>query len=258
MYRRKLHLTGLLIAAALLVAFQFGCWMPPSWPEVLGGHTEKGLIFMLPGIDGQPASLQAAYEGIRDGGVEAEIRAFDWGPAALTNLTNYERNRAAAASLAEEIVAFQDAHPDVPVELVGYSGGGGMVLLTLESLPAGHSVRKAIIVQAGVSPDYDLTAALSHIEDRLVSFCCPTDWFVLGVFTELMGTIDRAHTESAGKDGFDTQRAIPDPSLAGKLEQVCWTPDMREAGHLGGHNGMFRYEWNRQYVAPYLLLEQDD
>jgi hypothetical protein len=30
---------------------------------------------------------------------------------------------------------------------------------------------------------------------------------------------------------------------------------MRSAGHMGDHNGMFQYEWNREYLAPYLLFD---
>jgi pimeloyl-ACP methyl ester carboxylesterase len=246
---------GLLCAAPLaLISPDFGCWAPPA---STAEQAENGLVYLLPGIDGQPSSLESAYAGIRDGGVAAEIRVFNWGPQALENLTDYQRNLESAADIAAEIVTFQDEHPDAPVELVGYSGGGAMVLLTLEALPAERRVQKAIVVQAGISPDYDLTTALLHV-DQLVSFYCPSDWFVLGFFTELMGTIDRAHTGSAGKDGFDTLRAVPDPSLSEKLTQICWTPDMRSAGHMGDHNGMFQYQWNRQYLAPYLLPGPDE
>ncbi|NLG44448.1 MAG: hypothetical protein GX547_14485 [Phycisphaerae bacterium] len=248
---------GLLCMSALaLLAPVFACLGSDWQPNVWAGDAEEGLVYMLPGIDGQPGSLLEAYAGLRDGGVEAEIRVFNWGPYAMLNLTYYERNRKVARAIADEIVAFQDQYSDAPVDLVGYSGGGALVLLVLESLPAERSVRKAVIVQAGVSPDYDLSEALWHVEDQLVSFYCPSDWLVLGVLTELVGTVDRAHTVSAGKDGFDTQRAIPDPLLADKLAQICWTPDMRSAGHQGDHDGMFEYDWNRRYVAPHLVPRQ--
>ena len=179
------------------------------------------MVYMLPGIDGQPARCWRLTPGCATACKQKS--AFQLAVMML-NLADYVRNRAVARAIADEIVAFQDQYPEAPVDLVGYSGGGALVLLVLESLPAERSVRKAVIVQAGVSPDYDLSEALWHVEDQLVSFYCPSDWLVLGVLTELVGTVDRAHTASAGKDGFDTQRAIPDPSLADK-------PQLLDAGH---------------------------
>ncbi len=199
--------------------------------------------------------MKWAYDGLRAAGVGAEIRAFDWdrGAAFLDNLTDYQGNLQHAAAIADEIVEFERRRPGAPVDVVGYSGGGGLAILAVEALPQQVRVRNVLLVQAAISPDYDLTSVLSHIDGRLVNFYCPTDWVILGLGTQVFGTIDRTYTKSAGKDGFDVERAAPDRQLRGKIEQVRWTLEMLRSGHAGNHTGILMQQWNQRYLAPYLV-----
>jgi pimeloyl-ACP methyl ester carboxylesterase len=240
------------VCCCVLGVLSSGCWSPP---RASPRQQELGLVYMMPGIEGGPASLQWAYDGLRAGGVRAEIRIFDWhrGLAFLNNLTDYEGNLCRAASMAREIAVFKQARPNAPVDLVGYSGGGGLALLVAEALPPEIHLRNVVLAQAAISPEYDLTAALSRVDGQLVNFYCPSDWWTLGLGTRVFGTIDRRYTESAGKKGFDQERAVPDAQSRDKLIQIRWSADMLRTGHLGNHTAIVLREWNRRYVAPFLL-----
>ena len=139
------------------------------------------------------------------------------------------------------------------MDLVGYSGGGGLAILIAEALPKDTHLRNVVLAQAAISPDYDLSAALSHVDGRIINLYCPSDFLILGVGTSVFGTIDRSYTESAGKVGFDVERAVPDAQSRDKLIQIRWSADMLSTGHLGNHAAIVLREWNRKYVAPFLL-----
>ena len=91
---------------------------------------------------------------------------------------------------------------------------------------------------------------------QLVNFYSPNDWLILGLGTQLLGTMDREYTESAGKVGFDLEKSVVDPELRGKVVQHGWTLEtLKESHHLGNHFSMAFYQWNRDQVAPYLRIE---
>ena len=188
------------------------------------------------------------------GGVEADIQVVDWDRpvGGLVNLMDYEGNRERARCVAEEIAQYYEAYSAAPVDLVGYSGGGGLAVMVVEELPEHVSVRNVVLAQAAVSPDYNLEQTLRRTDGVLVNFYSPYDWLILGLGTRVFGTMDREKTPSAGKVGFDLEQAVPDAALRLKVEQVKWKPQMVAKGHGGGHVGMLGYYWNKCYVAPYL------
>lgn len=217
-----------------------------------------GLVYVFPGIEGNAFWLAEARRGYRDGGITAEIRQFDWGRPlnTLANLTDLEGNRKKAAVVAAELAGWRAAHPHEPLDLVGYSGGGGVALLTLELLPPEVSVRNVVLVQPATSPRYNLVPALARVEGRMTHFYSPSDGLILGWGTTTFGTTDRWHGPAAGKTGFDVVAAVSDEASRGKFLQTPWSTAWREAGHSGDHISMLSYRWNREFVAPALLRER--
>lgn len=243
--RRLFFLLCPLLAAA-------GCQRPqyPTIPQL-----DHGLVWIFPGVEGGNWSLSWAKEAFRDAGCEAAFRVHDWSHplGIIVNLVAYERNRADAAQIAADIVEYRGVFRGGPIDLVGYSGGGGIAVMVAEALPESIRLRNVILVQPALSPEYDLTAALRHIDGKLVNFHSPYDYVFLGAGTHLLGTMDRKHTSSAGKDGFDLGLAVPDLEIRDKVEQRTWSSEMADTGHIGMHLGILLYEWNFRYVAPYLL-----
>ena len=197
--------------------------------------------------------MGSVYHAFRDGGVDCAIRYFDWDtPVWAEQLGNYPRNRTRAAYIASEIAAFHQRQPHAPIYIVGYSAGGGLAVFICEALPADVYARRVVLVQGAISPTYDLTTALEHVDDRLVSLHVPSDILILGLLTSLYGNIDRSFESAAGRLGFNADRAVPRAAQRAKLTQITWTPEMIWSGHLGDHRSLFAYGFNRKYVAPWL------
>lgn len=243
---------GLVLAACTLACCATGCFKAPA-PTMM--QEQRGLVWMFPGIGGGAWYLEGAYRGFRDAGVDAEICINEWDTPfynALGHLTEIAENRRQAAAAAEKIEKYWHDHPGARIDLVGYSAGGGMALLVTEALPPDVRVNNLVLVQAAVSPTHDLTTALQRVDGHIVNLYSEFDWFVLGLGTGALGTVDREHVASAGKNGFNLDVAVPDEALRVKVEQHRWGPEMIWVGHLGNHASILLYAWNKKYVAPYL------
>ena len=245
--RVSLLLTGLSVFAGS------GCAYFPnaSTPAEL----DRGLTVVLPGVEGASWWNSNVAQGLRDGGVQTAIEVEDWttGNALLfpLHLRHNSRNRKQAERLAAKIVAYQDEHPQRPVNLVGISGGGGMALLTLEALPPGRKVTNVVLLSPAISPRYDVQAALDRTERTITNVYSPYDVFVLGAGTALFGTIDGHHTASAGMVGFDLPEDLPPEDLS-RLRQLKYEWRMAGTGNLGGHMGSSTRPFIRDYVATRL------
>lgn len=228
-------------------------WKPPSPPTP--DQRERGSVWLISGIESPHLFLRGVLRGLRDGGVRAAIEIFDWQLpyASILNLFLPKRSRRRAAELAQRIEHEHAAHPEAPIDLVGYSAGGAVALWTAEALSPAVRLRNVVLIQPALHPSYDLAPALARISGRLVHFSSPRDRLVLGLGTLLLGTMDRRHCFAAGKIGFTQSADAPDPAQRRKLLQRAWQREMLERGsHRGGHLEMLRYRWNREFVAPYL------
>ena len=214
-----------------------------------------GLVWMFPGVEGGPLALCEARRAIRDAGVTARIRTHDYGRpfGLLANLMAYDGNRKAAANIATQIVEYRVKHPNATIDLVGYSGGGGMAIMVAEALPIDVRLRNVVLCQPAISPRYNLSEALRHVDGRMVNLYAPNDWFMLGLGTSLFGNMDREYGPAAGKDGFDEPLDLDEPELASHFVQQKWTSDLIMIGHGGMHAGILGFGWNQKIVAPWLV-----
>ncbi|MCH9022625.1 MAG: hypothetical protein IID32_07650, partial [Planctomycetes bacterium] len=193
-FSRMIVLTGVGLLA--------GCGIPK--PTVC--ELERGAIWIFPGIFGGQWFLADARRGFRDAGVDRAILGHDWNRppilGTLANLMDEKGNRLAADEVARQIKAYREAHPRAPIDLVGYSGGAGMVLMVAEALPEDIRLGNMILAHGAVSPDYDLEKVMKRLDGKLVNFHSSHDWLMLGLGTQVFGTMDRKFVASAGKDGF--------------------------------------------------------
>ena len=221
-----------------------------DWPRP---DSSRGVIVMLPGVEGGAWQLAEVRAGLVKAGITDDLIAVDWGVrpfGSLINLTDIDANRRRARKLAEEIASHSRLAPAQPMQLVGFSGGGGLAMLVANELPADVNLDQIVVIAAAISPDFDITPALRHTHRGMVNFYSSRDTVVLGWGTRTLGTIDRSKTDSAGQIGFKK----PDGSLReqDRLKQIAWSPEWRRLGHDGGHIGWLAREWAREILAPIL------
>jgi pimeloyl-ACP methyl ester carboxylesterase len=236
--------------AAALAAVLSGC---VGQPYVSNDRLGKGLVIVLPGIEGRSPFNLAVCGGLDDGKVEYAIELYDWtsrwGPVA--NLRNEERNRVQAQLVADRVADYQRAYPGRPVFLVGQSGGGAIAVWAAEALPAGRKVDGVVLLAVALSPGYRLDKALQRSRRGIVSFYSWRDWVFLSVGTKVFATMDGQHGDSAGREGFlcpglDESQA----DLYERLFEIGWNPRMAGAGNFGLHLTSGAGEFVRYYVAP--------
>ena len=230
------------------------CSDPGNWafPEKAG----LGYTIVFPGIWSIQQPDRRIVQGLVQARTPSAIELYDWTAGSLLlfyNLCALERNRREAQTIAGKIMAYQDRYPGQPVNLVGYSGGAAMAVFVLEALPPDRKVSSAVLLGASLSPDYDLSAALSRTERGIHSFYSPLDVTILVLMTGLLGTSDGCHAPSAGAIGFQTpvkqERNTGDPPAAALVQQP-YTLDMLSQGHPGEHFGWTNPAFIAQWVAP--------
>ncbi len=235
-----------------------GCRVPARLSSAQ--RMERGLVVVLPGIEGRSVFNRNIALGLDDGGIQSAIEIFDWTSripgAFITNLSAYDRNRRQARKLADRIRRYSEAYPDNPVHLIGHSGGGGIAVMTLEALPPESNIVDMVILLApALSPRYNLVTALRRTRRGVMSFYSKYDVSLLTVGTTVFGPIDREHGPAAGAVGF---RVPPGLSRAERtlydmrLKQIRWTPRLRRYGASGTHLGWAGRKFAREYLARFV------
>lgn len=230
-----------------------------EWPTP---DLARGVIVMLPGIEGGAWQLAETRAGLTRAGITDDLIAVEWGVrplGSLLNLTNIEANRQRARLMADEIARHARDLPGRRIQLVSFSGGGGLAMMVIEALPPDIMLEQVVLMAAAISPETDLTPVLSHSRRGLVNFYSPQDRFMLGWGTRTMGTIDRSKSDAAGYVGFKSPTG--DLRVQDRLRQIKWTPEWRRLGHDGGHIGWLSRAWAAEILAPILRCapqDQDD
>jgi pimeloyl-ACP methyl ester carboxylesterase len=223
----------------------------------------RGLVIVLPGIEGRSAFNYDIARGLDEGGVSSGIEIYDWNVpipgGALINLTDYERNVEQARKLDKRIIRYQETYPGRAVHLVGHSGGAGLAVLALEQFPKDRKVTAAILLAGAVSPTHDLTRALARTRYGIFNYYSPADVGFLQIGTSIFGNIDRGHGPAAGAVGFEVPRGMSAASRDEyrKLHQIKWSRRMANYGNPGSHTGWSDRAWVRKYLAP-LIVEQQN
>lgn len=233
------------LAAPLVLA---SCWLSTP-PKPTPQELKTGLILMYPGISSAPTDLINWYTALRRAGIKQAIQVVPYGPAMdlLGNLISFEKHRTWSAEEARRIARYMDAYPERPVTLIGYSGGGAIAVLVAEALPEGYLLDRVLLFSSGLSPGYDLNAALDHAEKGIVHYWSPTDWLAPAL-TVPFGTMDGLHESPASTLAFEARDE--------RLIQFTWTPDMARYGNFGNHTDYLWSEpWVEQFVAPWVTRE---
>lgn len=213
--------------------------------------TDKGLIIILPGIQGIDYHHVNIRAGLRGSGIPCAIKINAWGSQIpgvklAINETDARVNRSWAGRIAAEIRDYQSQHPGRPVYLIGQSGGAAVAVFAAESLAQAGAgpIEGVVLLSASLSTDYDLTAALGQCRKGIVNFYNPRDMTLLEVGTAIFGNLDGSRGDSAGRTGFQ----VPYHTLY----QVNVTADMVHrfsSPHFANTSAAF----TSQYIAPWLM-----
>ena len=225
-----------------------GCNEQWTTPE----RYEKGLIIVLPGIEGMGPLNLSICDGLYAGGVEGAIELTGWygilGP--LFNQRDEAGNRRTARKIAKRIVKYQDEHPGRPVILIGHSGGTAIATWTAEAMPDDHQVTGLILLASSLSAEYNLCPALERTTQGIVNFYSTRDTILLALGTGTLGTMDGRYSASAGRTGFDAPEVLGGSWAYEGLHNIAWTPRMQKLNHIGGHSGYSGHVFVEAVVAP--------
>ncbi len=232
--RSRRALPVVLMAAATSAALLGGCAKYDvgtkfTTPDRVG----RGLVAILPGIEGESGANRDIRKGLYDAGVPYALVIYRWGslvpgPGGMfINQTNVGRNRKMGKELAEQIAQYQRNHPGRPIFLAGHSAGGGIAVFALEELgriSGARPIEGAFLLSASISADYNLTAALRMTRRGLVNVSNPEDR-LLDQGTGVFGNVDGGHGDSAGRTGFRRQHSnVFERRITGKELGVPGSP----------------------------------
>ncbi len=246
-------------SVAALWKVPFGSLFVQGYDQLDQSRLEAGLVLILPGIEGKGVLNRSVAMGLLDARVPYAIQMFDWtegqrvGPV---NLIRFQRNQRQSLQIAQRIVEYKSQFPDRPVCLIGHSGGGGMLLLTLEALPDDCQIDHAVLLAPAISHHYDLSLACRKIKGLLHHFFSYNDLFFLALGTSVFGTIDRRFGVSAGVGGFSRRMVqSADPVVRQKLREYPFRLEMFRSWNLSGHFGCTNRLFVSRYLAPLIMGE---
>ena len=217
----------------------------------------KDVVLVVHGVDGAGPWYNSLIDGLRDGGVTAQIELVNWGAPLmiLPNLQMPSVHHDAESKLARRIKLWRQEHPDGRLSLIGHSGGCGVILATLAALPADCRVDDAILLAPAVSPGYSLAPSLAHMNGTMHSFYSDKDQTLLKAGTSVGGTYDGVWGKAAGLNGFDDVTKLA-PEAQRHFRQVAYDARWDKAGNNGDHFGWRKREFIQQYIAPLVLAKK--
>jgi hypothetical protein len=205
-------------------------------PDRFETNNARGVVIFVESIRwmGVRWGMRTAARGLRQAGFEGEFVYWKWHSLwraclvipALVDRGMLERQ---ARRLADHITELSRDHPDSPIRLIGYSGGGFITIRALELLDGSCQVDSAAILAGAFSPRRDLGPALKSLKGSLVIGSSFADWLIVGLGTLVFGTADRVWLPAIGMTGHlgrgDMRRVV----------SVRWRAAMMLWGHFGGH-----------------------
>lgn len=216
----------------------------------------KAWLLHLPGIGGEHGIDRAMVRGLHDGGWPGSTEIYDWteNDPGINALQARQRNVGEAKIVADQLLAEMRKEPGVEITLTSHSGGTGIAVWALESLPPGKKIQTLVLLASALSPGYDLSQALTHVSGHAYVFYSGQDRVVLGVGTTMFGTIDGIRTEAAGLVGFKRPAAVDGKAYA-KLVQIGYDKRWMAMANIGSHIGSMSRPFSQKILAPLMIAD---
>jgi pimeloyl-ACP methyl ester carboxylesterase len=230
-----------LVIAMAASAMVVGC--AGNYKYMTEERQSRGLVVILPGIEGTSPFNRHIRQGLADAGVDCATPICSWGwPVPLVGMALNQSDpichHLAGKRIARMIAKYEDEHPGQPVYIIGHSGGAGIAVFAAEDLAAmegDHKIQGLVLLSASISADYDLTTAIGQCRCGIVNFYNRDDKALLLIGTAIAGNVDGGHGDSAGRTGFGAPSGNNPqaPTAYARLYQIELTEDMAE-GKSGG------------------------
>jgi len=230
----------LVIVTAAVVPL-IGCTAPLSCPRVI----------FLDGAGWYTADA-SVRTGLHRAGFSAAVERFGWssmlGP--LPDHVMAGANHPKVKELAQRVIRLRRANPDGQIVLMGLSAGTGIIVNTLEKLPADVAVDYVVLLSPSVSSRHNLSGALQHVKHRLYATSSPHD-------TILAATVSAGLEAGtpAGRVGFRVPAGLDSRrrKLYSKLVNLPWQPEYVAYNWDGGHVSATDSEFIRVVIAPRIM-----
>ena len=165
------------VLVAVLVVPLVGCDdMLGNSKYVTPEREARGMIYILPGIQGPDGHYQHVRDGLVAAGVTCAIKIHPWGCSIpglnlMVNQTDTKGDRQWGQTIAKEIMVYQAKYPGRYVAIIGQSGGAGVAVFTAESLAnlGGKNIDAIVMLDASLSTDYNMSKALSKCSNGIVT-----------------------------------------------------------------------------------------
>ncbi|MCJ7543550.1 MAG: lysophospholipase [Phycisphaerae bacterium] len=244
-----------LLPAWVLVAAA-GC-ADGNKPFMTADRMNRGLMVILPGIEGESGLNHDIRRGLINGGLMCAMPIQSWGrpvPLAgpLLNQMDIIGNRIAAAGIADMIADYQTQYPDRPVYVVGHSGGGGIAVFVAEALPKDVMIDGLVLLSASMSSAYDITKALGHCRKGVLNIYSKADVGLLIVGTVLAGNVDGIRGPATGAIGFDRPSSRSSAERVQAYQKLFQLELTSAHGSDDAHGSTTRRGFVSRYVAPWL------
>ncbi len=246
-----------LVPLAVLIPLLAGGCADSNKPFTTTDRMNRGLVLILPGIEGESALNHEIRRGLVNGGLMCAMPIYRWGrpvPLAgpLLNQMDVLGNRIAGAGIADTIVDYQTKYPDRPVYVVGHSGGGGIAVFAAEALPKETMIDGLVLLSASMSSAYDLTKALGHCRKGVLNIYSRADVGLLIVGTVLAGNVDGIRGPGAGAIGFDRPSSRSSPERIRNYQKLFQLELTHAHSSNDAHGSTTRRSFISRYVAPWL------
>ncbi len=239
----------------LLAALALGAATPPLAAQTVKpyGFRPTAAVFAADGAGNFKAASAYLRKVVTADGLPLEVYPFDWSHGycrIFSDQVIYGHTCDCGRRMADEVLSYHAAHPEVPIYLYAHSAGCTVAMKALESLPP-CVVERAILLSPSLSAEYDLCPGLERVRSGLHVFYSRQDWWYLGMSMHLLGTADRRFFSCcSGRHGFEEDALPLDCELRAKLCQREWQPEDRALGNNGGHYGNYQPDFLRVHVIP--------
>jgi len=189
-----------------LLALAGGCVTVPKPDPAQPPHLadNSAYIVHVSGVSGPTIFDLWWLDGLRAAGATDDWTIYDWigDRGMFHSLDAIDENHRIADDIAAYITALRRANPHARIIMSSESGGTAMIIWTLEKLPPDVHVDSVMLLQPDISPGYDLSAAMAHVDRHLFYTTSILDFGTLGFWTHILGTMDGVKSAGAGFVGF--------------------------------------------------------